>query len=178
MLVPIDLLAGPLKVPMRTSTAGIALLLFTLLLLSCTGNKSDGEERFIDGMRLSELGRWTEAIAEFDAAISLDPEYAVAYSNRGRAFNKAGQPLRGLQDHIEAIKLRPDVSTFWYNRGNAYFDLAQYQRAIDDYDEAIRLNPEEGPAYISRAAAYNRLGRRDEAQDDLEKAGELEDAPE
>ena len=53
----------------------------SLLILSCSvsvsvGGPSEARKHNIDGVNLAKQGRYEEAIAEFDEAIRLDPEYA------------------------------------------------------------------------------------------------------
>ena len=82
--------------------------------------------------------------------ILLDPEYAIAISNRGLAYNDLGQYQRAIEDGNEAIRLDPQDAVAFNNRGIAYYNLGLNERAIDDYDEAIRLDG--GPATSARLA--------------------------
>ena len=99
------------------------------------------------------------AIEEFDKAIDLDPNYAVAYNGRGYAYNKAGQYQNAINDYTMAVQLDSDYATAWlYNeRGVSYYLLDQYQTAVNDYTMAIQLEPS-GLRYFNRAWAYYRLG--------------------
>ena len=49
----------------------------------------------------------TGAMADYDAAIKLDPEYPLAFNNRGAAFRDRGDYDRAIADYSEAIKLAP-----------------------------------------------------------------------
>ena len=86
----------------------------------------------------AEIKQYTEAIADYDKALELDPNFAPAYTNRGNA--KAD-----LKEYTEAIdqshRTRPKLCTSLHNRGNAKYELKQYTEAIADYDKAIELDP-------------------------------------
>ena len=82
------------------------------------------------------------AIADYDTAIRLKPDYAKAYNNRGLAKDNLGQHLAAIADYDTAIRLKPDLAEAYYNRGIAKYNLGQYSAAIADYDTAIRLKPD------------------------------------
>lgn len=57
------------------------------------------------GRCLFELARYQEAVAEFDLAIELEPEFAAAYFNRGRVHKAAGNDLLAEEDMRRAYDL-------------------------------------------------------------------------
>ena len=142
------------------------------LLVGCGGG-NEAEQHYKAGVELLNEDRLEEAIAEYDEAIRLNPDYAFAYIDRGVAYHNLGQDERATQDYDEAIRIDPQFALPYNNRGRLYFDLDQYERAIQDFDEAIRLDPEYGNAYASRAMAYTILRRDTEAQQDIDRILEL-----
>ena len=117
-----------------------------------------------DGLKLEE------AIAAYDEAIRLNPNYAEAYNNRGVAKKTLGRHDAAIADCDEAIRLKPDYVQAYYNRGIAKGELEQYEYAIADFDEAIRLEPNYAKAYNKRGAAKAKLGRHDAAIADYDEA--------
>ncbi len=59
------------------------------------------------------------AIADFDRAIRLNPEYATAFNNRGIAYQN-NYFDRAIADYDEAIRINPEYATAFTNRGNAW----------------------------------------------------------
>jgi len=102
---------------------------------------------YIAGLAKDNLGDFEGAIADYDEAIRLDPEYAGAYNNRGLAKYDLGDLEGALADYDEAIRLDPEYALAYYNRGLAKFNLSDFEGALADYDEAIRLDPEYALAY-------------------------------
>ena len=62
-------------------------------------------------------------------AIRLDPQYAIAYNNRGFAYDNLGQHERAIEDYDETIRLDPQYVKAYNNRGNAYYNLGQHELA-------------------------------------------------
>ena len=109
------------------------------------------------------LGKYKEALADYDRAIELNPAYAVAYSNRGTATSELGRDEAAVTDYDKAISLNPAYAAAYYNRGNAKQKLGRDEAAAADYDEAIRLNPGLAEAYGNRGTAKATLGRYEAA---------------
>ena len=79
---------------MRTPLMLIPLLL-TFALIG-RGNPNVGPSDA--GVQLSNEGRWEEAITEFDEAIRLNPEDALAYYNRANAYHNLGEYQSAIED--------------------------------------------------------------------------------
>ena len=89
-----------------------------------------------------KLGQHFAAIADYDIAIRLNPDDAVAYVSRGAAKSDLGQHLAAIADYDTAIRLKPDDANAYNNRGIAKGKLGQHFAAIADYDITIRLKPD------------------------------------
>jgi Flp pilus assembly protein TadD len=119
-------------------------------------------------------GQPDRAIADFDQAIRLNPNFADAFYNRGNAYGRKGQPDRAIADFDQAIRLNPNYSEAFKDRGNAYDDKGQFDRALQDYDQAIRLNPNLALAFYDRGLAYFSKGQYDRAIADYDQAIRLD----
>ena len=60
------------------------------------------------------------AIANYSAAIKLEPDFAWAYYDRGLAYYAQGEYDRAITDNDAALRLRPDDSSALNNRGIAW----------------------------------------------------------
>ena len=117
-----------------------------------------------------ELGLYQSAIADYDTAIRLKPDYAKAYNNRGLAKDNLGQHFAAIADYDTAIRLKPDYASAYNNRGNAKVRLGQHFAAIADYDTAIRLKPDNAVAYVNRGVVKGELGQHFSAISDYDTA--------
>ena len=131
------------------------------------------ETYFLRGNASYDLGRYNLAIANYDKAIQLKPDYTDAYINRGIAKIRLGQHFAAISDFDKAIQLKPDEANAYNNRGIAKADLGQYFAAINDFDKAIQLKSDEANAYMIRGIAKADLGQHFAAISDFDKAIQL-----
>lgn len=94
-----------------------------------------------------------QSLAEFEAAINLDPTCWRAYHNRGVSLAQMRDFDGALKDFDKAIELNPNHGDAWFNRGELKFGQRRYEDAIADYNQAIKLNPNDAAAYSSRGHA-------------------------
>ena len=111
-----------------------------------------------------------DAIAAYDQAIRLKPDFAKAYNNRGIAKDELGRHEDAIADHNQAIRLKPDLAEAYSNRGNVNGNLGRYEDAIADHNQAIRLKPDLAEAYNNRGVAKDKLGRHEDAIADHDQA--------
>ena len=115
------------------------------------------------GHTYGQGGDYDLAIADYDQAIKLRPDYAEAYLSRGGVYDAKGEYDRAIADYDQAIKLRPDYAEAYSNRGIVYKARGEYDRAIADYDQAIKLQPDLAVPYYNRGVAFADRGDHDQA---------------
>jgi lipoprotein NlpI len=110
------------------------------------------------GVVYDAAGDHDGAIADFSEAITLDPEYALAFFTRGNAYGRKGDLDRAIADYGEAIRLDPKAFKAFTNRGNKYLEKGELDQAIADFSEAIRLDPTYALVFSDRGGAYGAKG--------------------
>ena len=94
-----------------------------------------------------------EALASYDKAIALKPDYAEAYNNRGNALKELKRPDDALASYDRGDRAEADYAEAYNNRGNALMDLKRPAEALASYDKAIALKPDYAEAYNNRGNA-------------------------
>lgn len=116
---------------------------------------------------------YREAINDFTGALSLNPDDAQTYNNRGVAFEKLGSLQLALADYDRALELDPSLLFPRINRGNAFLLMGEYDRSIAAYGDAIARAPDDGSIYSRRALAHFDKGDYQAAAQDFEEARRL-----
>jgi protein O-GlcNAc transferase len=85
---------------------------------------------------------YDEALVAFDNAISLEPNYAEAYLNKGATFKELKRFDEALIFAEKALSINPNLAEAWVNRGFALKELKLYQEVVSSFENALRLNPD------------------------------------
>lgn len=125
------------------------------------------------GNTYSSYGNYQQAIADFDRALELDPNYNFAYRSRGWAYYQFKDYQRAFADFNYALELDPNDAHAYYSRGWAYDALKSYQQATADFGRAIELDPNFSWAYCGRGWVYHDLKDYQQAIADFNHALEL-----
>jgi len=82
------------------------------------------------GTLRQQQGRGDEALALFDGAIALTPDFAEAWNNRGTAQRNMGRFAEALASYDRALAIRPDYALAWSNRGRVLLYLDRIDEGI------------------------------------------------
>ena len=63
----------------------------------------------IKALTLKELKRYDEAIAHYDQALSLKPDYAEAWSNKGVTLHELKRYDEAITHYDQALSLKPEL---------------------------------------------------------------------
>jgi tetratricopeptide (TPR) repeat protein len=110
------------------------------------------------GLACRKLGKYGEAIFDFDRAIKLDSNYWSAYLEKGRLYQKLGDYRQAIDIYNVVVKRNPKDPTAYCERSSAYIGLEFFPLAIMDCDKAIELDPRYARAYVEKGRSYQRLG--------------------
>ena len=117
-----------------------------------------------------------KAMAQFQAAVSANPDYWKGLHNRGVSYALQHKFDEAIADFTRVVKLKPKYTNAWFNRGEIYFDLGRYEKALSDYTQALQHKPDDYDTYVRRGHTYFQLRRFREALSDYDRAAKI--APE
>ena len=115
-----------------------------------------------------------EKILFYSQAIEIDPNYAMAYNNRGNVYYDRDEYGHALKDYNKAIAIKPDYAVALNNRGMAYLMIKDYEKALNDFNRAIELKHDYAYAYNNRGMVYYEKNDNDRAIIDFNKAIKLD----
>ncbi|MDB9358738.1 tetratricopeptide repeat protein, partial [Nodularia spumigena CS-588/02] len=107
------------------------------------------------GLNYSEQKKWELALADYNQAIQINPEYADAYYNRGNLYYEHKKWELALADYTKAIQINPEYDLAYNNRGLNYKEQRKWELALADYTKAIQINPEDAIPYNNRGNLYS-----------------------
>lgn len=118
------------------------------------------------------------AIADWTAAIKIEPRATLYYRDRARTLDQKGDLDRAIADYTEAIKLeeRKHAGYEYFARGGVWHKKGDLDRAIADYGEAIQIHAtghrsfSAASPFIHRGIAWSQKGDRARALADYANA--------
>jgi tetratricopeptide (TPR) repeat protein len=145
--------------------AVVPLLLAILFLCTAAATASSGDAVSLvaQGNALLATKNFTEAIAAYDQAISLDRYNFNAWNGKADALNRAGKYPEALAASDTALALEPSNTKGWINRGYILYDLGRYDDELKAYETAISLEPDNAKAWFNKGYSLAGLKRYDEA---------------
>ncbi|GEM_PF-3344121 len=99
------------------------------------------------GIGRLKKGEYDQAIADFTAAIRLNPKLEYPYNNRGNAWYEKKELDLAFADFNEAIRINPKFALPYNGRGNVWWQRGDNEKALADYELALRYDPKLALAY-------------------------------
>jgi tetratricopeptide (TPR) repeat protein len=127
--------------------------------------------------------KFTQALADFNKAISLQPtlaaslkpNFVIVYIERASDSMNLGRYQAGIEDLTKAIQLDEQNARALGDLGDAYNATQQYDKALVVLTKDIAINPDYAFSYSDRGVTYLNIGKLDQALADLNKAIQLGD---
>ncbi|MFN5610069.1 MAG: tetratricopeptide repeat protein, partial [Pseudanabaena sp.] len=118
------------------------------------------------------LGQLQQAMADFQASIAIDPNFADAHMSLGNTYFKLKSYEQAIACYSRTMELSPNLDLAAFRRGRSHYILKEFPEALRDFSYAIELQPSNVDAYYYRGLTYSQPDIADEtlAGDDLRKA--------
>ncbi|MGP8200890.1 MAG: tetratricopeptide repeat protein [Limisphaerales bacterium] len=136
--------------------------------LDCTTNNSIACNDFAEA--LSQIGRVDEAIAWFQKAVQIKPDYWQAHYNLGIMLRGRGRMDEALVQFRKAAQCDPGKEDAHYQLGNTFRDKGEMDNAIAEYQKALEITPDDADAHYNLGLAFSHEGRVDEAMGQYQSA--------
>ncbi len=83
--------------------------------------------------------RYEDALASYDRALALQPDYVEAHHNHGNALFKLRRLEQAVQSYDRALALAPRYVEAWNSQGTALKELKRHAEALECYDRALAI---------------------------------------
>ncbi|NXG30819.1 TTC6 protein, partial [Dromaius novaehollandiae] len=116
------------------------------------------------------MGYLSCAMRDYQHAISVDPDYALAYFNAGNIYFHNRQFSQAYCYYSKALQLDPRNESAVMNRAITNTFLKNIKEAKEDFEKAVCLCPFSAAVYFNRAHFYNGLKQYELAEKDISTA--------
>jgi TolB-like protein len=122
------------------------------------------------------FGHPEEALAEYGAALEINPNNPADYGGKGIAFIVSGRAREAFSPVQLALRLSPRdplayLWRFWLC--HAHLHLHEYQEAIEECRHSVNLNNLYWYAHVDLISAYGATGQLEQAQQSLTELNKL-----
>ncbi len=122
------------------------------------------------GIELALKERNDDAIAEFRAAVVLDPDYVEARNNLGMVFKRNGEIDRAIAEFLTSVKLDPEDADSHENLASALFDKGRFEESLIEYRALARINPRRPQAHYNIGFLLVKFGKFEESIGEFREA--------
>ena len=98
------------------------------------------EELLELGKQKADAQDFLGAIADFNRAIEINPDYAEAYEYRGHAYFILENPEKAISDLTQAIEINPNKAEVFRFRAFYQISVNKVSESLADCNQAILID--------------------------------------
>jgi tetratricopeptide (TPR) repeat protein len=106
------------------------------------------------GEAFEKAGDHAKAVAEFTAALTIDPTNAEALFDRAYSYDLLDDTDHALADYAKLIAADDNSAAVRANRGLDYARQSKFDLALSDLDRAVELDPDTADYRFQRAHVF------------------------
>jgi len=106
------------------------------------------------GAAYDDTEDFTQALSSYEAALRINPFFAVAYYNIANTYHSLNQYDEAITNYGKAIELQPNYIDAFNNRGISHRSAGKYDDAVLDFTHTLTYGGEEGGVYNNRGTAH------------------------
>ncbi len=132
--------------------------------------QGDVETHLAQGEQYLQQNKLSEAVAEFQMAIQLDPGSVEGHFRLGNAYYQQGQLDKAAEEFQKTLELDSKNVDARSNLGAVYYERGDFARAATEFKQASSLQPEDADIHYNLGAAYVQQYNYDEAIAEFKEA--------
>jgi Flp pilus assembly protein TadD len=122
------------------------------------------------GLAFAEIGKFDEAVAHFEKALEVDPNFGLALLNMGSTRRRQGRMVEALGFDQRAVQALPKLPQAHAELGLALAGQKKTEDAVKELGEAVRLDPADPYARTDLGLVLAQTGKISEGIDMLHEA--------
>lgn len=122
------------------------------------------------GLALHSTGDFTNALDQFDRAITQDVGNENIWYYRAQVHMRLQAYESALQDFRQALRLNPTHAKAWHGLGVAKAYLRLYPSAVDSFERAAAYDPKNDKIWYNRGRALLQLAQYEKALESFDRA--------
>ena len=99
-------------------------------------------------------------MAEFSAAVEINPHYADAWFNMGNLHTRQKKYEKALEAYARVLKEKPEHLMALYMSGDTFYALGRYAEAVKMFERALRVSPSFSAAGAALQKTRDKLGEK------------------
>lgn len=128
------------------------------------------EDFYQQGWHYAQEKNYQLAIAFYQQAIAINPQFWQAYLQRAEVYYHNQQDRQVLSDCRQVLQLKPDCSQAYYYLGLSRQRLGYTQSSLEAYGKAIAIDQNNPQFYYQRGLALEELSELPAARKDFQIA--------
>ncbi|HLO83851.1 MAG TPA: tetratricopeptide repeat protein [Nostocaceae cyanobacterium] len=137
-------------------------------------NANNAIELTKQGNTFLQLQRYEDALAVYEKAVNLKPNYAQGWYGQGKALFALKKYQPALNAYDQAIQIQPDYLEAWTGRGFTLINLQRYQEAIASFDRSLQINSKSPEIWSAKGDAFRSLNQYNQAITAYDQAIDLQ----
>jgi len=117
-----------------------------------------------------QLGKLTEAIAEYRCCLQINPDHASSCYNMAVIYEQLDDPDQAMSAYQQAIDLDSHFMQAYNNLGGLFSQQGQFEKATSYYQAALECSPENPELYNNLGLVYQEQGAYEKAREYYQKA--------
>jgi tetratricopeptide (TPR) repeat protein len=139
------------------------------------GAPGKAKKEYEKGLELEKKEKWDPALASFQKAVEVYPEYAIAWFEMGRVQVQKGDPGAARQSFHQALSADSKFVGPYHELAKMALRDKQWQEVVDTTDAVLKLNPVNFPGdWLLNAAGSFNLQHLDAAEKSARRGLELD----
>lgn len=122
------------------------------------------------GILYHSLGKYKNAIDEYDASLQINAEQVQVNYYRGETYRELRKYKEAIEAYTKELILKSDNYLAKKGLGISYHLLENYKEALEEYSSSLLINPQQFQVIFNMGEAYRELGNYSKAIEAYEKA--------